>query len=281
MQACQQLLQSEPENPVLWKYVGQSLLALGQFEKAQQCLTKAHQLNITDPEVLKDIGNIQLNLGNRDDAAKWYETAVEIDNNYAPAINNLANLKKQSGNSQEAIELFKKAIQADPKLVQAYQGAARISLALGDLDQAESFATRALAIATITPGINEILGIISQNKGWTKKAIEHYQEELAINPQSNTSLLNIGLLLLQQGKTEAALESLAKASALEPSEQCTILLAKAYQILGQFKKAIIEYKKLDITRTKNKMVPFNLGDTRNRARDDFAYSTYFGVRSDN
>jgi len=30
LQACQQLLQSEPKNPFVWKYAGKSLLALGQ-----------------------------------------------------------------------------------------------------------------------------------------------------------------------------------------------------------------------------------------------------------
>ena len=53
LQACQQLLQSEPESPIAWKYAGKSLLALGQFEKAQQCLTKAHQLDNKDPETIK------------------------------------------------------------------------------------------------------------------------------------------------------------------------------------------------------------------------------------
>ena len=64
LQACQQLLQSEPENPLPWKYAGKSLLALGQLEKAQQCLIKAHQLDNKDPETIKDIGNTFLSLGN-------------------------------------------------------------------------------------------------------------------------------------------------------------------------------------------------------------------------
>ena len=63
LQACQQLLQSKPESLVAWKYAGKSLLALGQFEQAKQCLTKAHQLDTKDPEITKDIGNILLNLG--------------------------------------------------------------------------------------------------------------------------------------------------------------------------------------------------------------------------
>ena len=238
LQACQQLLQREPENTFSWKYAGKSLLALGQFEKAQQCLTKAHQLDTSDPETAKDIGNSFLNLGNQDAAAQWYEKSLSTNNNYAPAINNLANLKRQGGNNQEAVDLFKRAIQADPQLIQAYAGAAASLIALSDLDQAEAFATQAIEINSHAPGINEILGIIFQNKKTFQKAVESYQKELDINPTSNTSLLNLGLLLLQKGEAAAAIEPLARATAINPSEQCSLLLAQAYQSVGNPKEAI-------------------------------------------
>ena len=259
LQACQNAVQANPEEIYAYKYAGKSLLALGQFEKSKQCLVKAHQLDGSDPEIVKDIGNIFLNLGSSEDAIKWYEKALEINNNYAPAINNLATLKRQGGNTQEAIDLFKRAIQANPKFIQAYVGAAASFLALRDIDQAESFADQALAINECTPGINEILGIVFQNRSNPDQAIEYYQKELEVNPQASNSLLNLGLLLLQKRQTAAAVASLSKASALAPSEQCSLLLAQAYQNLGQLKEAIVEYKKLDINNSRNKMIPFNLG----------------------
>ena len=90
------------------------------------------------------------------------------------------------------------------------------------------------------------------------QAVESYQKELAINPQSNTSLLNLGLLLLQQGKAAAAIEPLTRAAAINTSELCSLLLAQAYQDIGKLKEAIIEYKKIDIIQFQNKMVPYNL-----------------------
>ena len=259
LQACQNALQTNPEVYYAYKYAGKSLLALGQFEKAQQYLVKAHQLDGSDPEIVKDIGNIFLNLSDTAAALEWYEKALEINNNYAPAINNIASLKRQSGNTQEAINLFKRAIHADSKLIQAYVGVAASFLAIGDIDQAESFAHQALAINENTPGINEILGIIFQNKNKPDQAVEFYQKELGINPKADNSFLNLGLLLLQKGQAADAAKSLSKASALAPSEQCSLLLAQAYQNLGQFKEAIVEYRKLDIDQSKNKIIPFNLG----------------------
>ncbi|KZR69729.1 tetratricopeptide repeat protein [Prochlorococcus sp. MIT 1303] len=259
LQACQNNLQANPEEAYSYKYAGKSFLALGQFEKAKQFLIKAHQLDGSDPEIAKDIGNIFLKHGSKDTALGWYEKALEINNNFAPALNNLANLKRHSGNNQEAVELFQRAIQADPKLVQAYIGAAASYLALKNLDLAKSFADQALAINKSTPGANEILGIVFQNQSNPERAIEHYQKELNMNPHASNALLNQGLLLLQRNQPKKALEPLAKASALAPSEQCSLLLAKAYQNLGQFKEAIIEYKKLNADQSHNKLIPFNLG----------------------
>ena len=259
LQACQNILRSNPGETYAYKYAGKSLSALGQFEKAQECLVKAHQLDDSDPEVAQDIGNIFVNLGNRDAALGWYEKALEINHNYAPAFNNIANIKRQAGSNQEAADLFKRAIQADPKLIHAYVGAAASFLALGAFDEAKSFADQALAINQSVPGVNEILGIIHHNKNNHDQAIEHYQKELGVNPQASNSFLNLGFLLLQKGHSDAALKSLVKASTLAPSEQCTLLLAQAYQNLGRFGEAIIEYKKLDINQSKDKTIPFNFG----------------------
>ena len=63
LQASQQLLRSDPMDPMPWKYAGKAFLALGQFEEALQCLTKAHQIDTKDPDTIKDIGNSNLKLG--------------------------------------------------------------------------------------------------------------------------------------------------------------------------------------------------------------------------
>ena len=259
LKACQQLLQKEPESQVAWKYAGKSLLALRQFEKAQQCLTKAHHLDANDPETTKDIGNIFFDLGRLDEASEWYRKSLQINNNYATALNNLANAKRKSGSHKEAVDLFKRAIQEDPQLIQAHNGAAASLLALGDIDQAESIAIRAININKNVRGTNEILGTIFQKKKYYQKAAESYQKELDINPRSDTSLLNLGLVRLKQGEPAEAIEPLTRAAAIKPSKQCLLLLAEAYQSTGQLKEAILMYKNIDFSKSQSKIALYNLG----------------------
>ncbi|WP_114993780.1 sulfotransferase family protein [Synechococcus sp. UW179A] len=259
LKECQNLLKTDPENCFAWKYAGKSLLALGQLENAKQCLLKANQLDNYDPEIAKDIGNIYLNLRNKDATYEWYNKALKINAKYAPAINNLASLSAQDGNDKEAINLYKNAIKSNPTLTQAYIGAAACCLKLADCEQAELFANQALAIDEASPGANEMLGIIFQKKTNTEQAIKYYQNELKVNPQANNSLLNLGQLFLQKGNVIGAIKSLEKASDIAPSQECSLLLAQAYQNNGQLKEAITEYKKVSFHQSNNKLVPFNLG----------------------
>ena len=50
-------------------------------------------------------------------------------------------------------------------------GAAAYLLVLGDFDQAGVLAARAKEINSRTPGVNEILGIVFQNKGKINQAM--------------------------------------------------------------------------------------------------------------
>ena len=259
LKACQQLLQSEPQNFTAWKLAGKSLVYLGQLDKAQRCLTYAHRLDTTDPEIINDVGNIFLNQGNRHDAARCFEKALEIDQNYAPAINGLAHIKRLSGCNKEAVDLYKQAIQIDSNLLQAYIGAATSCLTLGDFTQAKSIALKGLNIDRNLPAVNEILGFISKSNGNLEEAIEYYRCELIINPKSYSSLLTYGQLLLNKGQSADAIQSLVRAAKINPNEECLILLAKAYQHLNQFEKAIAEYRRLDLYKIHDKMLPFNLG----------------------
>ncbi|WP_063399042.1 class I SAM-dependent methyltransferase, partial [Prochlorococcus marinus] len=259
LQACQNILQGNPEEAFAYKYAGKSLLTLGQLEKAHQCLAKAHQLDQTDPETAKDIGNSYLQLQDIDNARKWYQAALVINKGYAPAIFNLASLDNRSGNHKSAIALFKQAIAADPNLFQALLGAASSAMALGQVEQAIVFASNALEINPNTPKAHELLGIAYQNTGQQEKAIEHYQKEISRNATAITSLTNYGLILLQNNDVTASIKLLKQASEIGANEQITLLLAQTYQQQRQWTNAIAEYEKLNLEITKNKLIPFNYG----------------------
>ena len=259
LQACRDLLNDNPGDLTALKFSGRSLIALGQFHEAREFLVKAEGLNRNDREILKDLGNIAVELGDSEAAAQWYEKAIQVSHDYAPAINNLANLKRQSGDVQGAVDLFRQAIQSDPTLIQSYVGLTAGLLDLGDFGQAELFSRQALAINDKMPGLHEVLGMIFQDHGYPAKAFEYFQGELTINSQSVNSLLGLGILHLENGQAAVAVKFLTQASALQPSLQCSLLLAQAHQALGRFKEAVVEYQKINIDQLHDKMAFLNYG----------------------
>ena len=90
-------------------------------------------------------------------------------------------------------------------------------------------------------------------KGDFVNAEKRYREAINIEQSNHLALTNLGLTLLQQGKAREAIKPLTAAAALNYSEQCSILLAEAYQSIGKFKEAIKEYNRLDINKSKNKL----------------------------
>ena len=182
LQACQNALQGNPEEAYAYKYAGKSLLALGQLEKAQQCLDKAHQLDSSDPETIKDIGNIFNTLQNDAEAIRLYKAALSIDPNYTPAINNLGLIAKRQGNLTAAEQLVKKA---------------------RDLDQ--SFALYHMNLG----GIYKDLGNLDQALDATLKSLE-------LNPDNATALTNLGGIYIELGNLDQALTSTLKSLELKP-----------------------------------------------------------------
>ena len=151
LKACQQLLVHDPNSPLLWKYAGKSLLALGQFEKAKQCLNRSYQLDDKDPETIKDIGNIFNAIQNDAEAIRFYQAALSIDNNYSPAFNNLGLVAKRQGNLKAAKQLVKRARDLDPTFAGYHLNLGGIYKDLGSFDQALASTLKSLELKPNNP----------------------------------------------------------------------------------------------------------------------------------
>ena len=182
LQACQNALQVNPEEASAYKYAGKSLLALGQFEKAQQCLVKAHQLDGSDPEIVKDIGNIFNTLQNDAEAIRLYKAALSIDPYYAPAINNLGLIAKRQGDLVTAEQLVKKARDLDQSFAPYHMNLSGIYKDLGQLDQALASTLKSLELKPDNPTALMNLGSIYQDLGQLDQALATYRRANVLKP---------------------------------------------------------------------------------------------------
>ncbi len=238
LQACQQLLQSEPENPSPWKYAGKSLLALGQFEKAKQCLAKAHQIDNKDPEIIKDIGNIFNALQNYAEAIRVYKAALSIDQNYAPAINNLGLIAKRQGNLIAAEQLAKRACDLDQSSAPCHMNLGAIYKDLGNLDQALASTLKSLELNPDNPDALINLGGIYRDLGNHDQALASTLKSLELNPDNPDALINLGGIYHDLGNLDKALASTLKSLELKPGHSKALYsLGRIQMTLGKTEEA--------------------------------------------
>ena len=239
LKACQKVIQSEPESRVAWKYAGKSLLALGQFEKAQQCLTKAHQLDAQDPEIIKDIGNIFYALQNYAEAIKLYKTALSIDNEYAPAIHNLSLISKRQGDLKTAEQLAKRAYHLDQSSVPYQMNLSSIYKDLGNIEQALAFTLKSIELKPDNPDAHTNLGCIYKDLGNLDQALVSTLKSLELNPDNHTALMNLGGIYKDLGNLDEALAYTLKSLEIKPDTPTAHMnLGGLYKDLGNLEQAL-------------------------------------------
>ncbi|KZR82810.1 Photosystem I assembly protein Ycf3 [Synechococcus sp. MIT S9504] len=238
LQACQNALQVNPDEAYAYKYSGKSLLALGQFEKAQQCLVKAHQLDGSDPETIKDIGNIFNALQNDAEAIRLYKAALSIDQNYAPAVNNLGLIAQRQGNLEEAEKLVKKASNLDQSCSLYYINLGVIYKDLGQLDQALAVILKSLELKPDNPYAHMSLGVIYKDLGQLDQALAAILKSLELKPDNPDAHVSLGMIYKDLGQLNQSLAATLKSLELNPDNPDAHLnMSGIFKELGNFKEA--------------------------------------------
>ncbi|WP_413681820.1 tetratricopeptide repeat protein [Prochlorococcus sp. MIT 1323] len=239
LQACQNTLQGNPQEAFAYKYAGKSLLALGQLEKAHQCLAKAHQLDQTDPEIAKDIGNIFNATKNQDEAEQYYKIALSIDPNYAPALNNLGLIAKQKGDLQGAVTLLKTAVEIDPTFAPFQMNLGLIYKDLGNLDQALTSTLTSLELKPDNPDAHLNLGGIYKDLRNLEQALTSTLTSLELKPDNPDAHLNLGGIYRDLGNLDQALTSTLTSLELKPDNPDAHLnLGGIYKDLRNLEQAL-------------------------------------------
>ncbi|MDB4677345.1 tetratricopeptide repeat protein, partial [Synechococcus sp. AH-551-B05] len=210
LQACRNVLRVNSEEIYAYKYAGKSLLALGQLEKAQQCLLKAHQLDGSDPEIVKDIGNIFNSLQNDVEAIRLYKAALSIDQNYAPAYNNLGLIAKRQGNLDVAGQLVKKARDLDQLFAPYHLNLGGIYKEIGQLDQALAATLKSLELKPDNADAQMNLGGIYKELGQFDQALAATLKSLELKPDNADAQMNLGGIYKDLGQLDRYLKAIQK-----------------------------------------------------------------------
>ena len=187
---------------------------------------------ITQPTAddLKIVGLDYVLLNDYPDAIKWLEKAVSLDPKNQDAWYYLGRAYYTRSRLSEAENAFKTALQLDPQNSKAENG----------------------------------LGLVFESSAQPAAALEAYRKAIAWDQgsprKSEQPYVNLGSLLLEQGRTKDAIQPLETAVALAPDNSyCHLRLGAAYLRAGRMDQAQRELEKATQLDPENAAAHYQLG----------------------
>ena len=190
----------------------------------------------------------------------------------------------------DATNWLEKAVGRDPKNEDAWYYLGRAYYTKARLGEARKAFETVLTLNPRSSKAENNLGLILETEGQTATAMKAYQTAIAWQEHSSRPseqpYVNLGNLLMEQGKTKEAIPPLEKAVALAPNNAfCRMTLGMAYRQLGQLDAAQRELEKATQLEPDNAKAHYQLGrlykdihDTV-RARAEFDKTAELKTRS--
>jgi tetratricopeptide (TPR) repeat protein len=263
-----------------WYRLGQLLMKLGQFDKAQEVYEAMLAQTTDDREeasIYHQLGWIKNNQEEYADAIRFYEKSIEINEKTLPpnhpdlatsygnigsVYDNMGEYSKALSFHEKSIEIYEKTLPPNhPHLATSYSNIGRVYDNMGEYSKAFSFQEKAFEIRekTLPPNHPHLatsysnIGRVYDNMGEYSKAFSFHEKALEIDektllpnhPNLAISYSNIGSVYDKMGEYSKALSFHEKA--LEIDEK-TLLpnhpnLAISYSNIGSVYDKMGEYSK--------------------------------------
>jgi protein O-GlcNAc transferase len=216
--------------------VNQGLVELqrGNFDRAQELITRARRLNADVAQPHHALGVLAERRARPDDASKHYYDALAVDPGFAPSRANLARLLFNAGMLEEALVQFKRLVEIAPDSPEAAQGLAETLLRLGRVDEAEVVTRAACARFPDSPQLTVLAARSLLRQGKVARAVDllsplgYGRDEVAAN-----ALSWLATAELLRDDPRRAIGAAKRALELEPtSPVATYAMARALTALG-------------------------------------------------
>jgi tetratricopeptide (TPR) repeat protein len=169
--------------------LAKALHLTGNPQEAITYYRTAVRVNPDFEEALFNLANLSLELRQMEEAIIHFEKFLRMQANHPMAHFQLANAYAITGRFDEAIREYQTTAELKPDHIMAYVNIANIMMQTGKIDNAIRVYEAALTVKPV-PGIHKNLGMIyQQQKHDAKKAVEHYEAYLRLQPNAPDSAI--------------------------------------------------------------------------------------------
>lgn len=180
----------------------------------------AISVNIFNPVAHYNLAHYYRLLNQPEKAIPHAQKVIEMLPNKADAYNILALSLSDLGQTEDALAAFNKALEINPRFDDARSNLGLILMQHGRIDEARFHLEKAVADAPHKAGPKNNLAGLYLSLGDDDAALSLYSQAKALmheaNPLWSELINNIGVVLLRQGKTTAALDAFSASADARP-----------------------------------------------------------------
>ena len=196
--------------------LGELQLGRRQFEAARQTLEHAVELDNKDARALNFLGLATARSGEPTNAVQYLERALELDANLSNAVFNLATTLRELGRVDESLVMMQRFQELDRQR-----------------QEQQRLAGTEQMIATLN-----LQGLHYHRRGEPERAVERFQQALALAPDNDLIHLNLGHAYTAIGDHETALAAFERAVEINPRRaEHHAALATTYRALNRLQDA--------------------------------------------
>jgi len=200
------------EYPIADTYsnLGGALFRSGRTAEARECFELARDDQPGDVIPYLGLGAVCARGDEVENAQHNFEKAAACNPDFAVDCHlAMAELHDRLGHRAQTIGELDQAMRAGPTRPEEFFRIGLLRRHLGDLQGAQSFYERALAMRPDYPEVHNNLGYLLAQTGREAEAVGHYERAIAFNPEYGQALVNLAWLYTRAN--DSSLRDLAKA----------------------------------------------------------------------
>ena len=260
------ILKKNPEYLILYNIIGSAYLNMGRYGLAKELFFKANNMSPGNMAVMNNLANAYKNLDQIDLAEDLYKKIINKKPDYVNAYINFGNLKRDMNDFNAALELYKKAYEINDKIPVVQYSLALAYQGIGNFKKAVEHAQKVLLL---DPKFTKADLLISQSNKYTKddyhyKSMNEKAQNLELNSDQKSNLY-YGLAKANEdiGNIKTSFENFEKANIIIRS-LINFNIQDEIKLFNSIKKEFngIDLKRFDKEVDNEKKIIFILGMPR-------------------
>ena len=221
-------LQQDPKMLAAYVLLGKALLAQGDAVGAEEALSRAVGLGVDRTEVALPLAEALYNQGKYQAVLERFPPDAVSGANRVQLLLLRGRAHLALGDTKSAQQAFQDTLALDRRFVPALLALAEVSVRQGKAGEAAKLADEAVAVAPENPQVWHFKGTLAQGRGDMRAALESYAKAIALNERLLEPRVARASLLIDLGQLDEAGRDVEQLRKLHPKQPRALYVRALY-----------------------------------------------------